>query len=139
LSLKKVIMPVFCLSLTPLCGCVRQTRSAMLEVIRQDYIRTAWSKGLRERTIVIRHAMKNCIIPVVTLAGMSIPIIIGGEVLIETVFGIPGIGRLAVQALFSRDYAIVQGIVLIMAVFVIFCNLVVDISYGWIDPRIRYD
>jgi len=139
LSLKKVIMPVFCLSLTPLAGCVRQTRSAMLEVIRQDYIRTAWSKGLRERAVVLKHALKNGIIPVVTLAGMSIPVILGGQVLIETVFGIPGMGRLAVEALFSRDYAIVQGIVLIIAVFVILCNLIVDISYGWLDPRIRYD
>jgi peptide/nickel transport system permease protein len=138
LSLKKVIMPVFCLCLFPLSGCVRQTRSAMLEVIRQDYIRTAWSKGLRERSVVLRHALKNGIMPVVTLAGMSIPLIIGGQVLIETVFGIPGMGRLAVTALFSRDYAIVQGIVLVIAVVVVLCNLIVDISYGWLDPRIRY-
>jgi peptide/nickel transport system permease protein len=139
LSIKKIIMPVFCLSLTPLSGCIRQTRSAMLEVIRQDYIRTAWSKGLRERVVVLRHALKNGIIPVVTLAGMSIPLILGGEVLIETVFGIPGMGRLAVNALFSRDYAIVQGIVLVVAVLVVMCNLIVDISYAWLDPRIRYD
>lgn len=139
LSIKKIVMPVFCLSLIPLSGCVRQTRSAMLEVIRQDYIRTAWSKGLRERVVILRHALKNGIIPVVTLAGMSIPIIIGGQVLIETVFGIPGMGRLAVNALFSRDYAIVQGIVLVIAILVVVCNLIVDISYSWIDPRIRYD
>ena len=139
LSIKKIIMPVFCLSLTPLSGCIRQTRSAMLEVIRQDYIRTAWSKGLRERVVVLKHALKNGIIPVVTLAGMSIPLILGGEVLIETVFGIPGMGRLAVNALFSRDYAIVQGIVLVVAVLVVACNLIVDISYAWLDPRIRYD
>ena len=139
LSIKKVIMPVFCLSLAPLSGCVRQTRSAMLEVIRQDYIRTAWSKGLSERVVVLRHAVKNGIIPVVTLAGISIPLIIGGQVLIETVFGIPGLGRLAVEALFSRDYAIVQGIVLVIAGFVVVCNLIVEMSYGWLDPRIRYD
>ena len=139
LSIKKVIMPVFCLSLAPLSGCVRQTRSAMLEVIRQDYIRTAWAKGLPERVVVMRHAVKNGIIPVVTLAGISIPLIIGGQVLIETVFGIPGLGRLAVDALFSRDYTIVQGIVLIIAGFVVVCNLIVEISYGWLDPRIRYD
>ena len=139
LSFKKVIMPVFCLSLGPLSGCVRQTRSAMLEVIRQDYIRTAWSKGLPERIVVLRHAVKNGIIPVVTLAGMSIPLIIGGQVLIETVFGIPGLGRLAVEALFSRDYAIVQGIVLVISIIVVACNLIVELSYGWLDPRIRYD
>lgn len=139
LSIKKIIMPVFCLSMIPLSGCVRQTRSAMLEVIRQEYIRTAWSKGLRERVVIFKHALRNGIIPVVTLAGMAIPIIVGGQVLIETVFGIPGIGRLAVTALFSRDYAIVQGIVLVIAVLVVFSNLIVDISYSWIDPRIRYD
>ena len=139
LSIKKVIMPVFCLSLVPLSGCVRQTRSAMLEVVRQDYIRTAWSKGLAERVVILRHAIKNGIIPVVTLAGMAVPLIIGGQVLIETVFGIPGIGRLSVTALFSRDYAIVQGIVLVIAVFVVLVNLLVDIAYGWLDPRIHYD
>lgn len=139
LSLKKIIMPVFCLGLTPLAGCVRQTRSAMLEVTRQDYIRTARSKGLQEHMIIIKHALKNGIIPVVTLAGMSIPIIIGGEVLVETVFGIPGIGRLSVDALFTRDYPIIQGIVMVIAVLVVACNLLVDISYGWLDPRIRYD
>jgi peptide/nickel transport system permease protein len=139
LSIRKIIMPVFCLSLVPLSGCVRQTRSAMLEVIRQEYIRTAWSKGLGERVVIFKHALRNGIIPVVTLAGMSIPLIVGGQVLIETVFGIPGIGRLAVTALFSRDYAIVQGIVLVIAVLVVLSNLIVDVSYSWIDPRIRYD
>jgi len=139
LSTRQVIMPVFCLCFTPLSGCVRQTRSAMLEVLRQDYIRTAWSKGLRERAVIFGHALKNGIIPVVTLAGMSIPMILGGQVLIETVFGIPGMGRLAVNALFSRDYAITQGVILIMATMVLLSNLVVDISYGWLDPRVRYD
>lgn len=139
LSIKKIIMPVFCLALTPLSGCVRQTRSAMLEVIHQDYIRTARSKGLTEKVIILKHALKNGIIPVVTLAGMSIPIIIGGQVLVETVFGIPGIGRLSVDALFTRDYPIIQGIILIIAVLVVVCNLLVDISYGWLDPRIRYN
>jgi peptide/nickel transport system permease protein len=139
LSTRRAIMPVFCLSLGILSGCVRQTRSAMLEVIRQDYIRTAWSKGLRERTVIIRHALKNGIIPVVTLAGMSIPMILGGAVLIENVFAIPGMGRLATEALFSRDYAITQGVALLMAVAVVLSNLVVDVSYCWLDPRVRYD
>jgi peptide/nickel transport system permease protein len=139
MSTKQIIMPIFCLCLTPLSGVVRQTRSAMLEVIRQDYIRTAWSKGLTERTVIIRHALKNGIIPVVTLAGMSIPMILGGQVLMETVFSIPGMGRLAVNALFSRDYAITQGVMLIMASAVLLVNLIVDISYAWLDPRVRYD
>ena len=138
-SLKRAVLPVFCLSLGVLSGCVRQTRSAMLEVIRQDYIRTAWAKGLHERTIIIRHAIRNGIIPVVTLAGMSIPMILGGAVLIENVFNIQGMGRLATEALFKRDYAITQGVALLMAVAVILSNLLVDVSYGWLDPKVRYD
>ena len=132
-------MPVICLVLFPLSGTVRQTRSAMLEIIRQDYIRTAWAKGLTEKTVILRHAVKNGIIPVVTLAGMGIPMILGGQVLIETVFNIPGMGRLAVDALFTQDYAIVQGVVLIMSCVIVLSNLLVDISYGWIDPRVRYE
>jgi ABC-type dipeptide/oligopeptide/nickel transport system permease component len=110
----------------------------MLEVMRQDYIRTAWSKGLRERVIIVRHALKNALIPVVTLKGMSVSYIIGGSVLIETVFNIPGMGRLAVDGVLSQDYAIVQGVILVIATAVTLVNVVVDISYGWLDPRIRY-
>jgi peptide/nickel transport system permease protein len=139
LNIQKLIMPIICLVLFPLAGTTRQTRSAMLEIIRQDYIRTAWAKGLTERTIIIRHAVRNGIIPVVTLAGMGIPMILGGQVIIETVFNIPGMGRLAVNALFSQDYAVTQGVVLIMSTMIVLSNLLVDISYGWIDPRVRYD
>jgi peptide/nickel transport system permease protein len=139
LNVQKLIMPIICLVLFPLAGTTRQTRSAMLEIIRQDYIRTAWAKGLTERTIIIRHAVRNGIIPVVTLAGMGIPMILGGQVIIETVFNIPGMGRLAVNALFSQDYAVTQGVVLIMSTMIVLSNLLVDISYGWIDPRVRYD
>jgi peptide/nickel transport system permease protein len=139
LSTQKIIMPVVCLILFPLSGTVRQTRSAMLEIIQQDFVRTAWAKGLNEKTVIMRHAVKNGIIPVVTLAGMGIPMILSGQVLIETVFNIPGMGRLAVNALFTKDYAIVQGVVLIMSMVVVFANLLVDISYGWLDPRIRYE
>lgn len=138
-STRQIIMPIICLSVFPLAGAVRQTRSAMLEVIHQDYIRTAWSKGLTERTVILKHAVKNGIIPVVTLVGMGIGSIVGGQVLVEQVFTIPGMGRLAVDALFARDYAVVQGIVLIIAVVVLLSNLAVDISYGWLDPRVRYD
>ena len=139
LSTRKILMPVFCLLLFPLSGTVRQTRSAMLEIIRQDYIRTAWAKGLTEKAVIMRHAVRNGIIPVVTLAGMGVAHIFAGQVLIETVFNIPGMGRLAVEALFSQDYAIVQGVVLVISVVVVLSNLLVDISYGWIDPRVRYD
>jgi peptide/nickel transport system permease protein len=137
LSTKQLILPVICLSIWPIASTARQTRSSMLEVMRQDYIRTAWSKGLRERTIIIRHALKNALIPVVTLVGMGITQIIGGSVLIETVFNIPGMGRLMVTSILAQDYPITQGVTLLVACLVILANLVVDISYGWIDPRIR--
>jgi peptide/nickel transport system permease protein len=138
LSTKKIIMPVACLAIWPLAGNVRLVRSTMLEVLRQDYIRTAWSKGLRERVVISRHALRNGLIPVVTMAGMWVATIVGGAVLIEQVFNIPGMGRLAVDAIFTQDYAYVQGVTLIIAVAVALTNLLVDISYGWIDPRIRY-
>jgi peptide/nickel transport system permease protein len=139
LSTKKLIMPVICLSVVALASNARQTRSSMLEVIQQDYIRTAWSKGLRERTIVIRHILKNGLIPVITFIGLEVSIIIGGSVLVETVFNIPGMGRLMVDALFQKDYPIVQGGCLVIATLVTLINLLVDFSYGWLDPRIRYD
>jgi peptide/nickel transport system permease protein len=137
-STKQLVMPVFCLAVFPIAANARQARSSMLEVLRQDYIRTAWSKGLRERTVVMKHALKNSLIPIVTLAGMGISSIVGGAVLIEQVFNIPGMGRLAVDSLFIQDYAYVQGITLIVTVAVVLANLLVDISYGWLDPRVRY-
>ena len=139
LSLKKVIMPVFCLSLFSVASLTRLARSSMLEVIQQDYIRTAWSKGLRERLIVSRHTIKNALIPVVTVLGLQVAFIFGGSVLIETIFNIPGIGRLMTQAVLEQDFQVIQAGTLIIAVMVVVSNLVVDISYGWLDPRIRYD
>jgi peptide/nickel transport system permease protein len=138
LSTKHLIMPVICLMIFGLASGARQTRSSMLEVIRQDYIRTAWAKGLEEHTIVLRHAMKNGLIPIITLMGTAISHILGGSVLIETVFNIPGMGRLAVSAVLSQDYAIVQAVVLLTGMMVVLFNLLVDICYGWLDPRIRY-
>lgn len=138
LSTRQAIMPVICLTIFATASSARQTRSAMLEVIQQDYIRTAWAKGLKERVIILRHALKNSLIPVVTLKGISLRNIFGGSVLVETVFNVPGMGRLAVDAMMSRDYAIVQGVILIIAVVVCLANLIVDISYSWLDPRIRY-
>jgi peptide/nickel transport system permease protein len=138
LNLEKLVMPVMCAALFPLASTCRQTRSALLGVLRQDYIRTAWSKGLRQRAVILRHALKNSLIPIVTLSGMSLSMIVGGEVFIETVFNIPGIGRLAVQAVSNQDYPYIQGIALLVAVVVLVVNLLVDISYGWLDPRIRY-
>jgi peptide/nickel transport system permease protein len=138
LSTRQIIMPVICEALFPIASNVRQTRSAMLEVMGQDYIRTAWSKGLRERSVIIRHALKNGLMPVITLAGMGLGGIIGGSVLIETVFNIPGLGRLAVTAVLNKDYPYVQAVTLLVAVVVVMANLLVDIAYGWLDPRIRY-
>jgi peptide/nickel transport system permease protein len=137
-SLRAAIMPVICLSLFPVASLARQTRSAMLEVVGQDYIRTAWSKGLRERVIILRHIIKNAMIPVITILGLQVALIFGGSVLIETVFNIPGMGRLLAESLFSHDYQIVQAGTLVIAAVVVLSNLIVDISYGWFDPRIRY-
>ena len=138
LNTKQLIMPVICLALFPLAGVTRQARSSMLEVMGQDYIRTAWSKGLKERTVIIRHGIKNGMIPIVTLAGVGLANIIGGAVIIETVFNIPGLGRLAVDSVINQDYPYVQAITLLVAVAVVLINLLVDISYSWLDPRIRY-
>jgi peptide/nickel transport system permease protein len=138
LSTRQLIMPVFCLSLFSIAANARQMRSSMLETISQDYIRTAWSKGLTERRIIIKHAMKNSLIPVITLIGLGVGMIIGGSVLVETVFAIPGIGRLMVSSIFGQDYVVVQGITFVISVSILLINLTVDISYGWFDPRIRY-
>lgn len=138
LSIKKIIMPVFCMALPHMAGSTRQTRSAMLEVVQQDYIRTAWSKGLDEKAVIGKHAIRNGMIPVVTLGAMTIPQLFAGAVFIENVFNIPGMGRLATEALFSQDYAIVQGIVLIISTITVVTNFLVDVSYGLIDPRIRH-
>jgi peptide/nickel transport system permease protein len=110
----------------------------MLEVIRQDYIRTAFAKGLKEHTVITRHALKNGLIPVVTMLGMMIRRVFGGQVLVETVFNIPGMSGLAVTAIMTQDYQVVQGVLLMMAIAVTLASLLVDLSYGWLDPRIRY-
>jgi peptide/nickel transport system permease protein len=138
LSTQQILMPVFCLSVPPIASAVRLTRSSMLEVLRQDYVRTAWAKGLREGVVITRHALKNGLIPVVALKGITLASIVGGSVLIETVFSIPGMGRLAVEALFSQDYTVVQGVILVSGIVVVGMNLLIDLSYGWLDPRIRY-
>ena len=138
MSIKQAVMPVFCLSVFSLAANARQMRSAMLEVVTQDYIRTAWSKGLSERAIIMTHALKNSLIPVITLIGMGVGIIFGGSVLVETVFAIPGVGRLMVNSIFAQDYVVVQAITFVIAIIVLVVNLLVDLSYSWFDPRIRY-
>jgi peptide/nickel transport system permease protein len=138
MSFKQLIMPVSCLTVTMLAGTARQTRSSMLEVIRQDFIRTAWSKGLAEKVIITRHALKISLLPVLTLMGIGVGLIIGGSVLVETVFAIPGMGRLLTTSIFAQDYTVIQGGTLVISLIIILANLFVDIAYGWVDPRIRY-
>jgi peptide/nickel transport system permease protein len=139
LNIKQIILPIICLAVFPIASTSRQTRSSVLDVMKQDYIRTAWSKGLGERVVIIKHALKNSLIPVVTLSGMGLSMIIGGSVIDETVFNIPGMGRLAVQSVFSQDYPYVQGVVLLVAIVVLLANLLTDIAYSYFDPRIRYN
>jgi peptide/nickel transport system permease protein len=138
-SIAQSIMPVICLALPSIAILARQTRSSMLEVIQQDYIRTAKAKGLKERAVTLNHALKNALIPVVTLMGVLARILIGGSVLVETVFNIPGLGRLLVNAAFNKDIITVQAGVLMISAITCLANLAVDISYGWIDPRTRYE
>jgi peptide/nickel transport system permease protein len=138
LSTRQLVMPVICGAITQIAMLSRQMRSSVLEVVRQDYIRTAWSKGLNERIIVLKHTLKNSLIPVITLMGFAIGGIFGGSVLVESVFNIPGMGRLMVTSIFAQDYTVVQACTLIFAIIVLVSNLAVDMSYGWLDPRIRY-
>jgi peptide/nickel transport system permease protein len=138
LSTKKIIMPVICMAFFSLAANARQMRSSMLEVISQDYVRTAWSKGLSERRVIIKHALKNSLIPVITLVGVGVGLLVNASVIVETIFAIPGVGTLLVSSIFGQDYQVVQAITLVIAVAILLINLLVDISYGWLDPRIRY-
>jgi peptide/nickel transport system permease protein len=138
-NLQMFIVPVIVLGMGMAGANMRYGRTMMLEVLRQDYIRTAWSKGLKESLVVLRHALKNALIPIVTIWGMQVPFLLGGTVIIEQIFGLPGIGRLLVDAIASRDEVLISGIVLIMAVVVMLTNLVVDLIYAYLDPRIHYE
>lgn len=136
--LKIVILPSLVLSLGLAATLMRLARTTMLDVLRQDYIRTARAKGLRDTSVIVRHAMKNAMIPVITLLGLQIAFLLSGSVITETVFAIPGVGRLLTSSIASRDYPVVQGIVVMIAIFVMVTNLVIDISYAWLDPRIKF-
>ncbi len=137
-SFKHLVLPAITLGANSTAIIARMTRSSMLEVIRLDYIRTARAKGLAERVVILRHALKNALIPVVTVIGLQTGTLLGGAVLTEIVFAWPGIGRLLVEAILSRDYPVVQGVVLVVATMFIFINLIVDLLYSYLDPRIRY-
>ena len=138
-NLAVFIIPSLILGTASAAGTMRMTRTMMLEVLRQDYIRTAWSKGLKERVVVVRHAIKNALIPVVSLVGLQLPILVGGSVIMENIFNLPGLGRLMVQALSDRDYPVVSGINLFFATGVVGINLLIDLVYAVLDPRVRYD
>ena len=133
------LIPSLILGTAAAAATMRMTRTMMLEVLRQDYIRTAWSKGLKERAVVIRHALKNALIPVVSLVGLQLPILVGGAVIMENIFNLPGLGRLLLIALNNRDYPMVSGINLFFATGVVVINLLIDLVYAVVDPRVRYD
>jgi len=137
-NLQMFIVPSLVLGMVISGTTMRMTRTMMLEVLRQDYIRAAWAKGLTERTVVLRHAIKNALIPVVTIVGMQIPYLIGGSVIIEQIFVLPGVGRLMIESLSFRDYPVVSGINLFIALIVVGVNLSVDLLYSYLDPRVRY-
>jgi len=137
-NLRQFIVPAILMGMVMSGTTMRMTRTMMLEVLRQDYIRTAWAKGLREGAVISRHALKNALIPVVTIVGLQLPILVGGTVIIETIFGLPGIGRYFVDALFQRDYPIISAVNLVVATFVMLCNLAVDLAYAYLDPRVQY-
>jgi peptide/nickel transport system permease protein len=137
-NLEQLYLPAFALGLALSASLARVTRSAMLEVLRQDYIRTARAKGLREYVIVARHALKNSMIPVVTLFGLQVGVLFGGTVVLEGIFSLPGLGLLTFQSVTVKDYPQVQGLVLFFAAVLVTINLLVDLSYAWFDPRIRY-
>jgi peptide/nickel transport system permease protein len=138
-NLGMVIVPAIVLGMGLAGLTMRMTRTMMLEVLRQDYVRTAWAKGLAERAVVLRHAVKNAMIPVITIVGLQVPIMIGGTVIIEQIFSLPGVGRYAFEGINLRDYPVIQGAVLAIAMAFVVVNLVVDLCYGFLDPRIRYE
>ena len=137
-NLGMFLIPALILGTASAAATMRMTRTMMLEVLRQDYIRTAWAKGLKERVVIMRHAVKNALIPVVTLIGLQLPILVGGAVIMENIFNLPGIGRLFLDALQNRDYPVVSGINLVFATGVIGVNLMIDLIYPYLDPRVRY-
>ena len=137
-NLRMLIIPSLILGTAGAAGTMRLTRTMMLEVLRQDYIRTAWAKGLKEKVVITRHAIKNASIPVVTVIGMELPMLVGGSVIMENVFNLPGLGRLFVDALSNRDYPMVQGLNLFFATVVMGSILLIDMIYPYLDPRVRY-
>jgi ABC-type dipeptide/oligopeptide/nickel transport system permease component len=138
-AIKHLILPALALATIPLSIIARITRSSLLEVLGSDYVRTARAKGAVERRVVGRHALRNALLPVVTIGGLQLGGLLGGAVLTESVFSLAGVGRALVEAIFSRDYAVIQGMTLLVALGFVIVNLAVDISYAYLDPRIRLE
>ena len=137
-NLGMFIIPSVILGTAMSAATMRMTRTMMLEVLRQDYIRTAWSKGLNERVVVLRHVLKNALIPVVTMIGLQLPLLVGGSVIMENIFNLPGIGRMFLDSLEGRDYPVIQGVNLFFATVVVGVNLIIDLIYAFLDPRVQY-
>lgn len=138
-NLRGMILPAAAIGVAQAAILARQTRAAMVEVLQQDYVRTARAKGLRERTVIVRHGFRNAVIPVVTVLGLQVSNVIGGAIIIESVFSLPGVGKLLIDSIFNRELVTVQALALMLAVSVALSNLLVDVSYAYLDPRIRYD
>jgi len=137
-NFKMFIIPAIVLGMEMSGMTMRMTRTMMLEVLRQDYVRTAWAKGLKERIVVTRHALKNALIPVVTIIGWQLPLLIGGTVIIENIFGLPGMGQLLINSTQTRDYTVVSAVLFLFAIVIMVINLLVDMTYGFLDPRVQY-
>jgi peptide/nickel transport system permease protein len=137
-NMRMFIVPSIVLGMTMSGITMRMTRTMMLEVLRQDYIRTAWSKGLREKVVVVRHAVKNALIPVITIVGLQMPVLFAGTVIIEQIFVLPGMGNMLVDSLLKRDYAIMSGTLFLFSIVMVSINLLVDLTYAFLDPRIRH-
>ena len=138
-SIKHLILPAVALGTIPMAMIARVTRSSMLEVLRQDFIRTERAKGLSERAVIYKHAVRNAMVPVITVIGLNFGLLLAGAILTETVFSWPGLGRLVVEAVYERDYPLVVGCILIFAIVFVIVNLITDILYTYIDPRIKYE
>ncbi|MBI2886569.1 MAG: ABC transporter permease [Chloroflexi bacterium] len=138
LNLQSFLLPAFAIGIQSSASVMRMTRTTLLEVLRQDYVRTAWAKGLTERAVIVRHGLKNAMIPVVTIVGNQVGFLLGGSVIMEQIFTLPGLGRLTLESIYQRDYPQLQGNILFIATVFVTVNLIVDISYAWLDPRIRF-
>jgi peptide/nickel transport system permease protein len=135
---RQLLLPAFILGIAAAAALMRLTRGMLLEVLRQDYVRTGWAKGLRERVVVLKHGLRNAVIPVVTVLGIQLAQVLGGTVIIESIFGLPGMGRFLFEAITQRDYPVIQGINLVVVSVIVLVNLLVDALYAFLDPRIRY-